>query len=113
MANDQPKQSSPFVRMFIPGLVVGLICGGLAGAILPPILERYAGTPSAPVTGGAQARPAGPRDTVPGERTQPSAQPPAEKTPVDPVKEEPKPQGEQPTPPAETPTSPSTAPAPK
>ena len=35
----QPAKQNPFVKFFLPGLVIGLVVGGFAGAVLPPIFE--------------------------------------------------------------------------
>ncbi len=33
------SKGSPFIKAFLPGLVLGIIVGGLAGAMLPPLIE--------------------------------------------------------------------------
>jgi hypothetical protein len=108
------RKGGTFLFVFIPGLVVGLIVGGLAGAFLAPILES-----DAPLNLGkttpVRANAPGPRDPIPadpdGERdgepapgpdAAPKADPKADPKPVEPAtpedphapEEEPKPAGE-------------------
>lgn len=67
MADNQPakpngtKGGDPFIKFFIPGLLIGLVVGGLAGAVLPdliggssPTVER--GTPPAGTTPAPRER---------------------------------------------------------
>lgn len=42
MTDQQQRPSGSFMNAFLPGLVLGLIVGGLAGAVLSPMME---GTP--------------------------------------------------------------------
>jgi hypothetical protein len=80
-----PKKTSPFVSMFIPGLVLGLVVGGFGAAILLPMVERWGlGGGGAPVASpGGSTAVTGPRDPVPRGPEQPSPDP---ATPVDPNK---------------------------
>jgi hypothetical protein len=72
-----------FVTHFMPGLIIGLLVGGLAGAFLPVLLERD-GIPSSgtKTTGPATPVPRDPQD--PRETQQPPAEPetPAGETPA-------------------------------
>ncbi|TVS08219.1 MAG: hypothetical protein EA423_01905 [Phycisphaerales bacterium] len=67
MADNQPKQQSsgssggdPFIKFFVPGLLIGLVVGGLAGAVLPDLI----GSPTPTVERGTTPTGAGsaPRD---------------------------------------------------
>jgi|GEM_PF-1140906 len=70
MADSTPQDSSSFTRAFLPGLILGLVVGGLCGAVLPELVSGP-GT----VEVGNQERgitttprgPEGPDDGVPDE----------------------------------------------
>lgn len=72
--------SAAFVTHFMPGLIIGLLVGGLAGAFLPVLLERD-GIPS---TNGKTSGPVTPaaRDPQDPRTVQPTPEPaPTETTP--------------------------------
>jgi hypothetical protein len=89
MADEAPK-SSGFTNRFLPGLVAGLIIGGLAGAFIPSAMESISGPPNP--SGGKPTRPGTPneREGRPGASAPaaPAAQPAA---PTDTKPPEPKP----------------------
>jgi hypothetical protein len=59
------KSSNGFVTLFLPGLLLGLVMGGVAGAFLAPLADAPAKV-SAPAGGGAvRQNNSGPRDSVP------------------------------------------------
>jgi hypothetical protein len=76
----EQRKRNPFVSMFIPGLILGLLVGGFAGAVLTPILERW-GEPPAPTRstrgGHREAVPAEPQD----QPAAPEQTPPAPEAP--------------------------------
>lgn len=80
MSSDPNKSRSTFLTSFVPGLILGLVVGGLAGAFLVPVVSE-----SSAVFDGSGARPSakGPtaatRDERDESRTQPA--PTEEKTP--------------------------------
>ncbi|MFG0307332.1 MAG: hypothetical protein ACF8Q5_14085 [Phycisphaerales bacterium JB040] len=39
MADSAPQESSSFTRAFLPGLILGLVVGGLCGAVLPELVS--------------------------------------------------------------------------
>lgn len=70
MADSAPQESSTFTRAFLPGLILGLVVGGLCGAVLPELV-----TGPGTVEVGEQERgitttprgPEGPDDGIPEE----------------------------------------------
>lgn len=60
------KSSNGFVTLFLPGLLLGLVVGGVAGAFLAPLADAPAKV-SAPTGGGSSVKPnnSGPRDALP------------------------------------------------
>ena len=54
MAEQNASESSSFTRAFLPGLILGIVVGGLAGAYLPELLSPpgTTGTHSEHSTGG-------------------------------------------------------------
>ena len=107
---NEPKKSSPFVTVFIPGVLLGLVIGADASAFLLPMLEQ-AGV-------GVDSKPTATTSTsAPRDRDVPSTVPPKADQPVaptDPKADEPKPtepKAADPTAPAQ-PADPSTAPKP-
>ncbi|MBI1190160.1 MAG: hypothetical protein GC200_05690 [Tepidisphaera sp.] len=104
---EQSKSGGSFSTRFLPGLAVGVVIGGLAGAFISPILTEGGATTQAP--GSAGAKPGGPsaapRDQRPGDAkpaptdakpedkkagaadaTKPSETKPADTTPADAAK---------------------------
>lgn len=72
--------SAAFVTHFMPGLIIGLLVGGLAGAFLPVLLERD-GIPSTGTNSSGPVTPA-PRDPQDPRTIQPTPEPaPTETTP--------------------------------
>ena len=89
---EQNSKSNPFVTMFVPGLVLGLLVGGLAGAFLPPIVERMGGPGT--TSGGSSA----PRNMQPVERdARPTPKPAPETKPPETKPAETKPTEAKPT----------------
>ena len=39
MADSAPQETSSFTRAFLPGLILGLVVGGLCGAVLPELVS--------------------------------------------------------------------------
>lgn len=63
-ASTHAKPANGFVTLFIPGLLLGLVVGGLAGAYLAPLADGPAKLQGAP-SNVRTPSPAGPRDAVP------------------------------------------------
>jgi hypothetical protein len=100
--SDPKASGGGFTNRFIPGLVIGIIAGGVASAALLPMLDRWG------MSAGPGPLPAvkkdGPRDTVPGSTPQ---EPPKQATP-----EETKPAAPTPEPAPPAPPKPEEKPAP-
>jgi hypothetical protein len=96
MADEPTKSSSGFTSKFLPGLVLGLIVGGLAGAFLPAAFDSFSGPPTSGAVKANTARnPSAPRDarpTPPAPETKPPDASPAEPKPADAKPAEPKPE---------------------
>jgi hypothetical protein len=63
-ASTHTKPANGFVTLFIPGLLLGLVVGGLAGAYLAPLADGPAKLQGAP-SNVRTPSPSGPRDGVP------------------------------------------------
>ena len=59
---EEARKSNPFMTMFLPGLVLGLVVGGLAGAFLPPVIENMTGGPASLSGGKPTSKPGTPNE---------------------------------------------------
>lgn len=103
MSEQQQKVSGGFMKAFLPGLIVGFIVGGFAGAVLVPLMSKSDTFKPEP---SAVKRPPTARELEERPRPAPPADKPAETKPADPTPAAT-------TPPATTPTTPASTPAPK
>lgn len=99
--SEPAKSSSSFVRVFLPGLALGLIIGALAGAYLSTIVTE---SPELPKVLGPNPNARGPQDT-PRERDSMPAPAPTDPAPVEPAPTKPA-DGTQPTTPPQQPSTP-------
>ncbi len=63
----RPTSGDSFAKAFLPGLILGLVIGGAAGAFLPDLLSSRPTLPTAPAPTG----PRPPRDQAPKEEQTP------------------------------------------
>jgi outer membrane biosynthesis protein TonB len=112
MSEQQQKVSGGFMKAFLPGLIVGFIVGGFAGAVLVPLMSKsdtFKPEPST-VKRPPTARELEERPRLAAPTDKPTESKGAESKPTDPKPADPK---TAPTTPPATAPAPAPAPAPK